>query len=252
MTVILVAPEGSSNIGSVCRAMKTMGLSKLIIIPNPNITYNETEIKTMALHAWDIYTQRKEYATLYAALMEYPMSVAFSRRERAGSIEKSTPLPLLHQHLHSTESLALVFGRESSGLSKREIQCCSLQAYIPTNPEYPSLNLAMAVQVVAYELARQHWCVEQGIPNQISSERSYVASSTQSVESAATGAEIEQLLEEPMKALKQLGFFRQQEEQDRRDFFRRILSRSYATKEEVSYFTQFITKIAKIRLYKNP
>ncbi len=302
-----------------------MGFSQLTLIPNSHIEYNETEIKTMALHAFDIYENRKEFPNLAKALANHTLSVALSRRERKEAMEHSIALPLLPERLgdfagnqqdvgnpQATENqqatdagsqqpasntqpadrsqpadtngtsagagMALVFGRESSGLTHAEIDLCTLQCYIPTSPDYPSLNLAMAVQVVGYELTRsaglyagatqsfqQHHMSKPATIGQ-SAPKTQPAPQTQSAPQAqpavqnppipqsqpATSATIDQLLEEPMQALQEMGFFKQQEEHHRRKFLQRMLSRSFATEEETRYFTNFLTKIAKIRLYKKP
>ncbi len=242
-SVILVKPEGSGNIGSVCRAMKTMGLSRLIIIPNENKVYEEKAIQTMALHAWDLYEQRQEFNTLAEAVSEYSLTVAFTRRGRQNTLENCIPLPQLTEYLptqstpKSFSKIALLFGRESCGLTKDEIAFASLHCYIPSSPEYPSLNLAMAVQVVGYEL-----------------QRSLLTESKTHQESTfippATIQEIEVSLEEPMEALQRLNFFRQEERAERKSFFKNILIKSGSTPQEVTYFTKFLTKIANIRLYR--
>ncbi len=241
--VILVEPEGSSNIGSVCRAMKTMGLSRLIIIPNKNKVYEDKAIQTMALHAWDLYEQRQEFNTLAEALSEYSLTVAFTRRGRQSTLENCIPLPQLTEYLPMQEAqnrlskVAFLFGRESCGLSKDEIAFASLHCYIPSSPEYPSLNLAMAVQVVGYEL-----------------QCSLLTGSKTPQESTfippATTQEVEAALEEPMEALENLNFFRQEEKAARKTFLKHLLIKSNSTPQEVTYFTKFLTKIANIRLYR--
>lgn len=153
--IVLVEPSHPGNIGGVARAMKTMGLSDLALV-NPG-RYPDPQAEWRAAGAQDVLESARVYASLDEALADRQWIVGTSTRARripwpVGSAE-SVVGDLLGR-LPRARS-AILFGRETSGLANEELQRCNCHLVIPANPDYPSLNLAMAVQVVCYELCRQ-------------------------------------------------------------------------------------------------
>lgn len=150
--VVLSHPSHPGNIGATARAMKTMGLSSLYLV-NPRI-FPDKDAEARAAGAWDILNNASVCASLDEALSGTVLAAAITARPRDLSHEvfdarRGARELLDHAHQYP---VALVFGTEMSGLTTMEVSKCQIVVHIPANPEYSSLNLASAVQVMAYEL----------------------------------------------------------------------------------------------------
>jgi tRNA (cytidine32/uridine32-2'-O)-methyltransferase len=153
--IVLVNPSHPGNIGSVARAMKNMGLARLFLVA-PR-AYPHAKAVERAASATDILDAAVVVPTLDAAIGDCQFVVGTSARERR------IPWPLLDARhcaqrmalAAAREQVAVLFGREDRGLTNEELQVCNLHLHIPTSQAYSSLNLAMAVQIVAYELHMQ-------------------------------------------------------------------------------------------------
>jgi tRNA (cytidine32/uridine32-2'-O)-methyltransferase len=150
--IVLVNPTHPGNIGATARAMKTMGLTQLYIVapkrfPDPQATER-------AVHAHDILEKAIVVDSLAEAIADCVLVFGTSARERALAWPSSHPKKAALDAVAGAVNgiVALVFGREHSGLTNEELELCHQQIYIPANPEYSSLNLAAAVQVIGYEL----------------------------------------------------------------------------------------------------
>lgn len=150
--IILVGTTHTGNIGSVARAMKTMGLSQLCLVAPKELP--DGQAYALSAGASDILANAKVYDTLQAAITDCGLVVGSSARSRTLSWPMLEPRDCAELAVKEalTHPVAIVFGRESSGLSNEELQLCNYHVCIPANPEYSSLNLAMAVQIVCYEL----------------------------------------------------------------------------------------------------
>src|SRR5690348_11160324 len=140
------------NIGAAARAMKTMGLGCLYLV-NPK-SFPDREAERRAAGAWDILSKTRVCADLDQALSGTVLAAAVTARARDLSHEvfnaRQGALELVS---HARQNpVALVFGTEMSGLTTQEVSKCQIIVRIPTDSEYSSLNLASAVQVMAYEL----------------------------------------------------------------------------------------------------
>ncbi|MGM0831445.1 RNA methyltransferase [Halomonas qinghailakensis] len=153
--IVLVQTFHPGNIGATARAMKTMGLSELILV-NPR-AFPDDEATRMAAGATDVLEHARCVSSLEEAVSDCVQVVGASARLR------SLPLPhfdepddMAQQVIENATQapVALVFGRERSGLTNDEIRCCTHQVSIPANPEYGILNLSQAVQILAYEVHR--------------------------------------------------------------------------------------------------
>ena len=150
--IVLVNTSDCRNIGSAARAMKTMGLSQLVLV-DP-IEMPNGQAQALAAGATDVLANAKVVSTLSEAIDDCGLVVGTSARSR------TLPWPMLEPRgcgekiiVEASEyPVALVFGRESSGLTNDELQLCHFHVQIPANPEYSSLNLAMAVQTLSYEI----------------------------------------------------------------------------------------------------
>ena len=150
--IVLCQTSHPGNIGAAARAMKTMGLSQLMLV-NPK-TFPHAEAIAMASGATDILEHALVCDSLAEALQGTTLAIGMSARRR----ELSHELVSAHEGVQRAVAtahhapVAIVFGTEMSGLSNAELDHCQLLAMIPANPEYSSLNLAAAVQVISYEL----------------------------------------------------------------------------------------------------
>ena len=158
--IVLVETSHTGNMGSTARAMKTMGLTNLWLV-NPLVKPDSQAI-ALAAGASDVIGNAQIVDTLDEALAGCSLVVGTSARSR------TLPWPMLDPRECGLKSVAegqhapvaLVFGRERVGLTNDELQKCHYHVAIAANPEYSSLNLAMAVQVIAYEV-RMAWLATQ-------------------------------------------------------------------------------------------
>jgi len=154
IAICLVNPEGRGNIGSVARAMKNMGLSRLILVKGVDPDCNET--RQMASGAYDLVEKAVVADTLKEAIAPYQIVAGTSRRR--GKSRSPThyvaEFPDYLFPLLAANECVIVFGQERAGLTNEELDLCNSRIYIPTNSAHGSLNLAQAVLLVAYEIYR--------------------------------------------------------------------------------------------------
>lgn len=157
--IVLVETQLASNVGSAARAMKTMGLSRLHLV-NPRQWPHE-DAATLASGAGDILDSARVHDDLDGALAGAGLVVGMSARQRHLSCPADYPRPCAD--VIAAESMrhpvALLFGRERTGLTNEELDRCHRLVHIPADPAYSSLNVAAAVQVICYEL---RWQLVQG------------------------------------------------------------------------------------------
>lgn len=150
--VVLVGTSHPGNIGSAARAMKVMGLTNLVLV-DPACEIDSHTI-ALAAGAADVVENAKIVKTLDEAVSDCGLVVGSSARSRTLEWPQLDPrengIKVVAESEH--HSVAILFGRERTGLTNEELQKCHCHVYIPANPEYSSLNLAMAVQTVSYEV----------------------------------------------------------------------------------------------------
>lgn len=155
IAIVLVEPARGGNVGAAARAMKTMGFVDLRIVGDEPAPWNGEEARAFAHGSVDILDNASRYPTLERALADRDLVVGSTARRRGKRDDYYEP-PQLRELLRDGlrgERIALVFGREESGLSNEELDLCHLVTAIPMRAAYPSLNLAQAVMVYCYELA---------------------------------------------------------------------------------------------------
>lgn len=150
--IVMVDTTHPGNIGAAARAMKTMGQQRLFLV-NPKI-FPSAEVTARAAGADDLLTRANVCSTLADAVRGCVLVVATTARDRRISWPVSGPGECVRQVVTAAQSgdVAIVFGRESSGLNNRELELCNLVLKIPTNPDFSSLNIASAIQIVCYEI----------------------------------------------------------------------------------------------------
>jgi tRNA/rRNA methyltransferase len=152
LRVVLHRPSHPGNIGAAARALKTMGLSRLVLVSPRRLP--DAEARALAAGGADVLAAARVCASLDEALEGAVLAIAYSARSRDLS---HTPM---HARAAAAEAagtareaeVALVFGNETAGLSNDDVLKCNRLAYIPAAAQYSSLNLAAAVQIAAYEV----------------------------------------------------------------------------------------------------
>lgn len=148
--VVLVRPTRSANVAAACRAMKNMGLRQLRIV-GPPADLDEPEARNLAYGAWDVLDAARPAPSLLDAVADSTFVAGATGRIVP---DAWTPRRLAQEAEERAGGgrLSLVFGPEASGLTNQELALCHVRVRIPTSLEHPSLNLAQAVLVLAYEL----------------------------------------------------------------------------------------------------
>ena len=157
--IVLCRPSHPGNIGSAARAMKTMGLTDLRLVAPER--YPHKEAQWMATHAVDVLERAKVHATLEEAIGDCESAFAMSARGREWSPQVLDVRTAAARAREAQGDVAFVFGNEQAGLTNEELFACRNLVHIPASRQFSSLNLAQAVQVVAYEL---HMAVDVAIP----------------------------------------------------------------------------------------
>lgn len=150
--IILVGTTHTGNMGSVARAMKTMGLSQLWLVAPKEAP--DGQAYALAAGASDILAKAQIVDTLEEAIADCGLIVGTSARSRTLPWPMLDPRTCAQKAMQESQNkpVAIIFGRESSGLTNEELQLCNHHLCIAANPEYSSLNLAMAVQILTYEV----------------------------------------------------------------------------------------------------
>ncbi len=150
--IVLVGTQHPGNIGAAARAMKTMGLTKLVLVAPVKVPDGDTH--AMAAGAYDLIDAAPVHATLQEAVADCRWVLGCTARSRRVQLEELHPRDAAQRAVLATASgpVAIVFGRERTGLENEELQLCHAAVHIPSDPAFSSLNLAAAVQVLSYEL----------------------------------------------------------------------------------------------------
>lgn len=149
---VLVEPRDSRNVGAACRAMKTMGFRSLYLVGASGIDLRQAAVT--AVHAADLLQEAVFCRELGEAIEGVALAAAVSRRRGRWRKYFALGPGELAQRVASLRegTCAVVFGNESAGLSDRDLRLCHVAVRIPSAPDFPSLNLSHAVQLLAYEL----------------------------------------------------------------------------------------------------
>jgi tRNA/rRNA methyltransferase len=228
--IVLCQTSHPGNIGSTARAMKTMGFKHLYLV-NPDKYPNE-QATAMAAGADDVLDNAIVTQTLSEALVGCGFAIGMSARKRYLSHEtvNAREAALQANSYAASQPVAFVFGTEMSGLTNAELDCCQLLAMIPANPEYSSLNLAMAVQLACYEL-------RMTTLGAISADKLDVASS----EPLATNDELERFYAHLEETLLKIGYLNPNAPKKLFERMRRLYSRARLEKEEVNLLRGVLT-----------
>ena len=153
INIVLVETSHPGNIGSVARAMKTMGLSKLSLI-NPR-KFPSGEANALSGNATDILENAQVYKTIEDSIKTSTFVYATSSRNRTiqwPTVNVEEGAELILNQTTAKKEISILFGREDRGLTNEELQLANTHIEIPANPDYPVLNLAMSAQILSYEI----------------------------------------------------------------------------------------------------
>ena len=242
--IILVEPAGALNVGSVARVMKNMELEDLVLV-NPQCDRHGDEARKMAVHGIDVLEQARVVANLPDALQGCQRAIATTARSRSIPTLLESPRVALPWLIQENVNSALIFGPEERGLSNTELNYAQRFVCIPSSPTYPSLNLAQAVAVCAYELY-QASCA----PN-IDTTASYASLSTEaSVDSAAIDNNkasldtLEQYYQHLETTLLAIGYLYPHTRSARMEKFRRLYNKANLSSQEVAMLRGILRQMA--------
>lgn len=150
--IVLVEPSHPGNIGAAARAMKTMCLESLVLVSPQRFPHADANAR--ASGSLDILKNAQVVASLDEALSGCVLVAGTSARKRELGPPVLSPQDCAARLLSvpPQQDVAVVFGRERTGLTNEELDRCQVLVHIPANPEYSSLNLASAVQIICYEI----------------------------------------------------------------------------------------------------
>jgi TrmH family RNA methyltransferase len=231
--VVLCRAEGSSNVGAVCRAMKTMGFSRLLLADCPE--YDLDALHASAIHAYDLFESAGRHTSLESALSGFSMAAGFTRR-MGRYRKKSVDVGCFAGDClcRPAGPVALVFGNERDGLSAAELDLCDEAVFIPTADAFPSLNLSHAVQLACWELRKAV----------IQSDPSYTDENGKHGRVPALRSSMAAEVETVCTRLEEAGFFKIGGRKDAAVMLNSLLARSAATEKEVRQLRNMFFKLA--------
>lgn len=228
--VVMVETTHPGNIGAAARAMKNMFLSRLYLV-NPKV-FPHAEATARASGADDVLAGAKVCGSLEEAVAGCTLVFGASARLRRidwPTLDTRVCGEKAAAAARGGEQIALVFGRESAGLTNEEMDRCNYLVHIPSNPEYSSLNIAAAVQVFAYEVAM---ALGAGLPVQIQEER-------------AAADEVDGFYHHLEQALVEIGFLDRQNPRQLMRRLRRLFNRAELEKTEVQILRGILSAAQK-------
>ncbi len=231
LRIVLCHTSHPGNIGSAARAMKTMGLQNLYLV-NPK-KFPDGEAKSLAVNAKDVLDKAVVVDSLEEAIADCNFVFGVSGKERSLSQEIMTVREAASKakSVASTQSVALVFGNETNGLSSAEADRCHILATIPANPDYTSLNLAQAVQIMCYELRMAITDSQLHMENKLGD--------------LATQNELERFYAHMKETLEHIGYINPKAPKKLFERLRRLYGRAQLEKEEVNLLRGILTLSVK-------
>ena len=235
--VVLVNPSHPGNVGAAARAMKNMGLDSLVLV-NPQ-EFPDPRALWRAAGAKDIVERARVVDQLDDAIADCQLVVGTSARERKIPWPLVDPRSCAERIVSETSkygaSVAMLFGREDSGLTNEELQRCNLHVNVPTSPAYRSLNLAMAVQILCYEVRMTQL-----------GDDARISDMTDWDEPLASADDMERFFDHLSETLVGLGFYDPKNPRQLMTRLRRLFTRSRVDQMEMNILRGILTDIQKI------
>lgn len=234
LRIVLVEPNHPGNIGGAARAMKVMGLTQLALVKPQR--YPDPQAEWRAAGALDVLDGAQLFDSVAAAVADCQLVIGTSTRSRRIPWPEVDARGAARRILDEApgQQVAILFGREASGLTNAELQRCHVHLLIPANPDYPSLNLAMAVQVVCYELY------------QYARADSADAAESRWDREAATSAQLELLIEHWDEVLKELNYLDPDNPGKVMTRFRRLFTRLELDETEAQMLRGFLSHVQQM------
>lgn len=229
--IVLVATSHPGNIGSTARAMKTMGLDSLYLV-NPK-SFPDSKANEMAAGADDLLRNAHLVSSLEEAIGGCQLILATSARPRDLSLPgliPSSAADLVSKKTDETQ-VALVFGREHAGLTNEELLKCHYHVHIPSCPDFSSLNLAQAVQIMAYEMRMKLLAPQAQV--------------SLSPDKEATADEVEQFYDHLKEVFIEIQFLKTANPRRLMQRVRRLFNRVQLEKMEVSILRGMLSQVQK-------
>lgn len=229
ISILLVRPRFPENIGAVARAMKNMGMSRLIIVDGVS-PFHRNAYK-LASGAYEILERAEEFSTLKDAIAEFGCVVGTTSRTGKERTPLLTPKELAKRLilLSQKNRIGIVFGSEKEGLTNEELSLCHLYVRIPSSESFPSLNLAQAVMIICYELFQIQTPFPKTSP------------------SLASAKEIEKMFEHMERTLLDIGFLEAKNPKRIMRTLRRLFGRSQLEERDVRILQGIWSKVDWIR-----
>ena len=228
--VVLSHPSESRNVGAVCRAIKNAGITRLTIVTDSEIDFDAA--RPLAVDARGLLDAARIVPDLSTALADSTLIAGVTRRVgRRRKLVSFAPWQLAEKVVDLSTSpsgatVSIVFGNEQSGLSDAELELCHMAVSIPSSPDFPTLNLSHAVQVIAYELY---------IAN--------LAGRAPAVHRPVDAQELATDVARIVKSLENLGFHTQAGPQGMRTFLTDILGRAMLSRPEADRLMGLFEKL---------
>lgn len=230
--IVMIGTTHPGNIGAAARAMQNMCIANLTLV-DPQCPIGEIAY-ARASGANAVLDNRETCGNLGQAIAECSCVIATSARHRSLAWPELEPDGMASKlwSMNDSDKVALVFGREHSGLSNEELQLCNYMVSIPTNPDFSSLNLASAIQVLCYEIYRQQ-------------ARQSVSRETEPQDQAATSAEVEGYFEHLQRVLESSGFLDTKQPGLIMQRLRRLYLRSEISHNEINILRGMLSAVEK-------
>ena len=242
VTIVLVNTTHPGNIGATARAMKTMGLEQLALVSPRH--FPSAECTARAAGADDILARAAVFTSLEEAVADCELVFGTSARTRSIAWPEVTPETAATQLADlagAGSRAAVLFGRESSGLSNEELETCQAMIRIPANTEFASLNIASAVQIICYEIGKQRLAGKTG------REDAAKSVSPGSAETPVTTREMEYLYEHFEQTLIDIGYLDPEKPRRLMRRIRRLFNRARLDSNEYNILRGILTAIGKDR-----
>ena len=238
--IVLVAPSHSGNIGGCARAMKNMGLSRLVLVTPDEFPSEEATAR--AAGAEDVLERVRICASLDEAVADCQLVIGTSARGRRIPWPVLAPVEAAQRIVRTSaeREVAVLFGRERTGLTNDELDRCQALVNIPTDPAFASLNLACAVQVIAYEIWRT---AESGVQTSASAETAVEALG----EPLATHDEVQRFYAHLEEVLVESGFLDPKNPRLLMRRLMRLFNRVELTNNEVNILRGILTAVTQPR-----
>ena len=236
--VVMISTSHPGNIGSAARAMKTMGLSDLVLVsPRDAEPSRHPQAVALASGAGDVLERARIVGTLDEALADAHFALAFTARRRElahgmRELREAASCAVGEWLVHPDRRVALVFGNETFGMSNEEVDRCQMIAMIPANPAYTSLNVSQAIQLAAYEI--------------MMASRAFTVADA-AVRPASSVGEVEGFLQHLEMAAEAAEFLDPAEPKRFMTRMRRLFARARMEPEEVAILRGLLAALAKRR-----